>query len=658
MKRLLANVAVAVCAIAAAAERPAAGLEQRGLPPRGSLPPSAPSQQVPQFRSRVDLVHLDVSVLDRNRRPVKGLGPADFTVLENGVEQSIAAFSAVDMPDPEPPKAAWMRDVAPDVRTNEDLKERRLFLIIIDDAATELYPVVIKNIRESALRVVDRLHPADLAAVVFTRNNKNSQDFTADRARLRAAIETYKGGSREGMPELYFRMSVEVVMRAVQSLVDLPDRRKAVVYLGEGVPVDLTMAGPAAMGLASDGGFSAISQRGAMEQLIHMMSLAFESAARANINVYTIDACGFRVAAPNGKCLPGLEVDYLINLAAATRGHAGVNSNDLAPAVDAIFVENASYYLLGYQATDLRQDGKQRRIEVRVNRPGVEVRARNGYVAEKPDAAAKRKADLASRPLGAALAGILPKGDLPLQLTAVPFAVPGKKEAGVAVILGVRQPIRDTGARTIEKVDLVVRAFDTNGKAFGATNLRADVTIRADASGLAEYEVLSRIDLKPGRYQLRTAANVGSLGTAGSLYYDVVVPDFMDQPVSLSALVLSSTAAPIVAPRDGLKTLIPVVPTTKRTFRPADQASAFLRIYQGDNKPITAVPLRIQLRNDSDILVFDRREEVAAGTFSSARAADLNVALPLSRLTPGAYLLTIEATLKNTVRRDLRFNVQ
>jgi hypothetical protein len=226
------------------------------------------------------------------------------------------------------------------------------------------------------------------------------------------------------------------------------------------------------------------------------------------------------------------------------------------------------------------------------------------------------------------------------------------------VILGVRQPIRETGARTIEKVDLAVRAFDTNGKAFGVTNLRADVTIRADASGLAEYEVLSRIDLKPGRYQLRTAANVGSLGTAGSLYYDVVVPDFMDAPLSLSPLVLTSTAAPIVAPRDALKTLIPIVPTTKRTFRPVDQAAAFLRIYQGGSKPLSAVPLRIQLRSDADVLVFDRREEVGAATFSSARAADLNLALPLSRLSPGAYLLTIEATLKQTVRRDLRFNVQ
>ena len=101
-------------------------------------------------------------------------------------------FSAVDMPDPEPPKAAWMREVAPDVRTNEDLRERRLFLIIIDDAATELWPMVIEERPRIGL-ARDRPPPsADLAAVVFTRNNKNSQDFTADRARLRAAIDTFR----------------------------------------------------------------------------------------------------------------------------------------------------------------------------------------------------------------------------------------------------------------------------------------------------------------------------------------------------------------------------------------------------------------------------------------------------------------------------------
>ena len=46
-------------------------------------PPTAPSQ-TPTFRTGVDAVQLDVSVLDKDRRPVRGLTAADFTVLDNG----------------------------------------------------------------------------------------------------------------------------------------------------------------------------------------------------------------------------------------------------------------------------------------------------------------------------------------------------------------------------------------------------------------------------------------------------------------------------------------------------------------------------------------------------------------------------------------------
>jgi len=61
----------------------AAGAAQRGqvLNPLPQQPRPQPGQALPQFRSQVDLVHLDVSVLDRNRRPVLGLGPNDFTIL-------------------------------------------------------------------------------------------------------------------------------------------------------------------------------------------------------------------------------------------------------------------------------------------------------------------------------------------------------------------------------------------------------------------------------------------------------------------------------------------------------------------------------------------------------------------------------------------------
>ena len=665
-KRVALGLSFAALAVAtAAAQR---GQVLNPLPGQRGQAPPPPQGTLPQFRSQIDLVHLDVSVLDANRQPVQGLGPNDFTILENGKPQALAVFNAVNIPPTVPPKTAWLRDVAPDVRSNnEDQRERRLFLILIDDAAVQGLPLVLQNVKKAAKDFISKLGPSDLAAVVFSLNNRNSQDFTADRARLLSAVDKFGLGFRDiGATDLYFRYSVDVARRAVETLATLPDRRKAIVYIGQGVPVDLELAaGPTSLGLAQTGAPSAASARGEMGQLRHLMEQLFQSAARANVGVYTIDVCGLRVegqrTGSGPVCVPGLEVDYLISVANATGGHAIVNTNDFGPGIDAIFEENSSYYLLGYQSNDPRQDGKFRRIEVIVNQPGLYARTRTEYQAERGDSAAKRKAALAAEPIGAALAGVLPKGDLPMRLTAVPFAVAGKKEAAVAVMLQVSQPIRETGARTIERVDMAVGAYNTDGKYAGGTRLRADVTVRAGASGLAQYEVLARLDLKPGRYQLRTAANVGALSTAGSLYYDLDVPDFSDTGVTLSGLVFSMTPAMPIAPRDTFASVIPVVPTTQRTFRSTDQVSVLLRIYQGGNKPLVPVPFRIQVRNDDNLTVLDRQDSAAPTAFAAARAADVNMALPIGRLKPGDYLLTIEATVPQkpgSLKREVRFTIQ
>ncbi len=291
------------------------------------------------------------------------------------------------------------------------------------------------------------------------------------------------------------------------------------------------------------------------------MRKTFERAARANVNVYTVDACGLRAPSPAARfgtrqptCVPGLEVEYLQTVAENTGARAVINTNDFEPGLSAVFQENASYYLLGFQQPAGAKPGSLRKLEVRVNRPNVIVRTRNGYETAKPEVA--RRA--AESPLGAALAGVLPKADLPLQMSAVPLALPDKRESAVAIIVGVRQPIREAGVRHVEKVDLQVSAFNVEGKSFGSKRLRADVTLRAGATGLAEYEVLSRLDLRPGRYQLRIAANVGSLSTGGSLYYDVDVPDVGSTPLAMSGLMLGVEPGPVVAPADGLKPLVPI----------------------------------------------------------------------------------------------------
>jgi hypothetical protein len=54
------------------------------------------ADQTPTFRARTDFVQLDVSVLDREGQPVRGLAVADFTVMKDGRAQPVVAFTAID----------------------------------------------------------------------------------------------------------------------------------------------------------------------------------------------------------------------------------------------------------------------------------------------------------------------------------------------------------------------------------------------------------------------------------------------------------------------------------------------------------------------------------------------------------------------------------
>src|ERR671935_840441 len=139
--------------------------------------------------------------------------------------------------------------------------------------------------------------------------------------------------------------------------------------------------------------------------------MLLDEANAANVSFYPIDPRGLVVfdepivkpttgAPPAGSTtLTPLTVDAarlrarltsLRTLAEATDGLAIVDSNDLSKGLRRVVDDLSSYYLLGYYSSG-KLDGKFHAITVRIKRPGVQVRARRGYLAATAaEAAASR----------------------------------------------------------------------------------------------------------------------------------------------------------------------------------------------------------------------------------------------------------------------------
>src|SRR3954452_23069121 len=122
-------------------------------------------QEIPRFKSGVDVVQFTVTVLDKDRHPITGLTASDFEVLVDGKPKPLAAFAAVTLPGESPASAASIPLVEPDVHTNQLPAEGRLVVIVMDRSIGDLDMQVAHAIANAA---IDRLGPNDVGAVVYT----------------------------------------------------------------------------------------------------------------------------------------------------------------------------------------------------------------------------------------------------------------------------------------------------------------------------------------------------------------------------------------------------------------------------------------------------------------------------------------------------------
>ena len=609
------------------------------------------------FRTGVELVRLDVSVLDKGRRPVRGLTAQDFTILEDGQPQPVAAFSAIDIPDVVAPAAGWMHEVGPDVVTNQ-LDVRRIVVILMDDGNTSFDDGAPKTARQIARTIIDRLGPNDLAAVVFTLQGK-SQNFTTDRRQLIAAVESFvpKANLRPGkwsaaspnprdLPSGIVRetaapLACEIpgfpncltrtLTSVASALEDTPTGRKTIALISSGVPYNFSMEN---LNLAND---------------VDDLQQTFHNLQRANVTVYPFD--------PRGLTADGIiseRIDSLRIFADHTGGRATVATNTPWEEVPQMFAENSSYYLLGIRPSDNGKSDRFRRITVTVARPDAEVRARAGYYpATRKTASRTSKSAPPLTGLDQAFGAALPSGTLPLEVSVVPLAASDGRQGVVLVTTSVRRPVTET--MSTERLAVRTAAVDiSSAKELVSHRQTGELTLRPHASGERRFELQSRLTVRPGRYEIRVGAEVP--GSAGGVFTPVEVPDFSKARLSLSGLVLGVRRSD---QDDGLADLLPIQPTAARVFAASFPATAFLRVYQGGKSAPVPVEIRLRIVDAAMRNVAEESARLEPARFQSGRSADCQFDLQLSRFAEGEYLLTVEASAARTsARRDVRFRVQ
>jgi hypothetical protein len=279
-----------------------------------------------------------------------------------------------------------------------------------------------------------------------------------------------------------------------------------------------------------------------------------------------------------------------------TDGLAVVNTNELPEPMRRIIADSSSYYLLGYQSSNARLDGKFRSIKVTVKRPNVQVRARRGYrAASAADvravtaaaSAAPRPDDAVTRAFTSVISASTP---VPIRVRASGWtrtAVSGTESllwvVGELDAATRKDPSWTPGARA----EVVVVGVD------GRQAARKNVDLPAGALTTGT-RVLDAGAMQPGDYDVRVGVRPTS---GGSPINETVRVALTETPSPLGEAVMFRRG-----PSTGTRYLETADPRFARNERlrlelPASSGSAEARIVDRAGKP-TQVPTQMTTRPD------------------------------------------------------------
>jgi VWFA-related protein len=679
--------------------------------PAQAPPPAPPSQATAQrsgqaaqpppiiFKTEVNYVEVDAVVTDAQGNFVRNLTKEDFEVLEDGKPQKVELFSEIDIPLERPQRLLFSQKVVPpDTKTNREPFSGRLYIILLDDLHTNALRSSL--VKRAARQFIEKYFGAnDLAAVVTTSGlAQTAQEFTSDPQLLLRAIDTFMGqkvrsrtlerldeynrqrgqqpppsdGGSGSKLKVNDPLDFERGHKARQSLTTLRNlsnylagirgRRKALLFFSEGIDYPI---------------YDVFDSRDATT-IVYETRETLTAAARANVNFYTIDPQGL-IALP-GEAIeltappedPSYRLDTvgmmddlrtaqdsLRTLAEETGGIAMVNTNDFAKGFDNIVRANSTYYVLGYYPPESKRDGRFHKISVRVKKPDLRVTARKGYASPKGKPPSEKEGGEAqtSAALREALNSPLQQSGIGLTVHAAPFKG-SAPNASVALAIEIdpnRMTFKPQNNLFTNKVELSFYPVNEQGKPLKGTRSELDLKLKEQTYQMVQafgMRLCPRIDLPPGRYQVRIGAREAGAGEIGSVFYDLDVPDFNKEKLTMSGVLVTAATSRLVPtplPDKQIEGVLPLPATARRDFVKGDILALFAEVY--DNlppQPAHKIDITTKLTGEDGRDVFKTTEERASSELQGSKGGGYGhaVQIPLKDVAPGRYLLRVEAAAR------------
>ena len=279
----------------------------------------------PAFRTGVDLVALNVTVTDENDRYVTDIDVEGFQLFEDGAQQEVTFFTRTQLP---------------------------IALALLMDTSASMADRM-STAQEAAIGFAERLRTQDLASIIdFDSRVDILHEFTNSLDALTSAIRrTSAGGSTSLYNAIYISLK-ELAKIGAAATAEEEIRRQAIVMLSDGEDTSSLVE---------------------FEEVL-------ELAKRSNTIIYSIGLRSRDIRTRRGF----READFVLRqLAQETGGRTFFPEQveDLPEIYQRISNELSSQYTLGYVSKNPIRDGRWRRVVVRVDRPNVGARTKQGYYA-------------------------------------------------------------------------------------------------------------------------------------------------------------------------------------------------------------------------------------------------------------------------------------